>query len=130
MKVIYCQPGEDPMEAARHYKTNTRGSGGNLMQYWWVLALVLFAVYTFTMGPLKPKEKAVVSTPNPQPTTQIARNTDLVQSIGDVFAGYCRNPAGGMFAPGSTVYLTDGDQIIQARCNNGEWETETETSSP
>jgi len=48
----------------------------------------------------------------------------------DQFAGYCKNPAGGLFPPGATVFLTDGETVIEARCNNGTWETETEQETP
>jgi len=130
MKVLYCQPGEDPIDVARRYNKPGRGRSG-LIQYWWVGALVGFLLITFTIGPLAPKKQNAeqIGSETAPATAEIAVHSALVQAV-DQFAGYCKNPAGGLFPPGATVFLTDGETVIEARCNNGTWETETEQETP
>lgn len=125
MKVIYCPPDEDPMKLAR--QARQKHGGGGIVQYWWLAALAVFLVATFTVGPLKPKNGSLQEQIGPQttpPTAEIAVKSELVNA----FQGFCKNPSGGMIAPGDSAWITDGEQTKQVRCENGTFEEAASTT--
>ncbi len=122
MKIIHCPDNQEPPVYARNVLAK-RGykSTFSLREHWWLLAVAIFAVVTFTVGPLKPQRKRQIAPDPPPATAEIANNTALT-SVKYDFTGYCRNPGGGYTATGDQMYTMVGETLVRMRCDNGQFQ--------
>jgi len=116
MKIIYCPPGDDPMQIARAAQKRSMGGGGLLQENWWViLGVIAFVVIGVTVGPFKgvlqqpidaaPESAAVtVSAPIPTPAPP----------------PMCSNPGGGLVGEGYLLWIDHGIEVSQYRCEGGQ----------
>lgn len=116
MKIIYCPPGQDPMELAR--KATRQKRGGVLNENWWVpLAVVGFLAVGVTVGPLKGCWPQKTETPQMGQSVESVIAAPVVTPIPQVF---CNLPMGGMILNGDAAWVDWQSKIVRYRCNNGQ----------
>lgn len=118
MKVIYAEPGENPVDVARqHFKR--RGAGGLGGSAWLVVAVVVFVAFGFVAGPFKGDGGKVTESSRDKTETVAGSPVEAASNLLDGMSWldeFCKLPAGGSLAPGDTAWITDGAQYLQVRC--------------
>lgn len=123
MRVVHCPPNEDPLTYAQRAKRRRSGGLAGLLQGNGLLFALIVAmiVGTFTIGPLRPKQKAeeaqqVQATPVSTPAVYV---TPVL----------CKLPGGGMIEAGWESLVQDGEQVIRVRCQEDGTLQATETAT-
>lgn len=121
MRVIYCPPGQDPMQMAH---AASKRAGGGLGENWWMLpTIIAFLVIGFTVGPLKgciPDIKSGVSAE--ASVTATAPETVITPTVVQITPTpqqFCNLPMGGKIANGDTAWVDLEIKVVLYRCENG-----------
>lgn len=116
MKILYCPPGEDPLEYARQFSKQRRHRGGLGDSWWMIPTIAVFLVIGFTVGPLKgcvpqQPQQAEQAAPPVVVAAPIATPTPPV---------LCNLPTGGRIANGDTAWVDLQAKITRYECRNGQ----------